>query len=263
MINLSNITTNGKAIYLAYDHGLEHGPVDLEGSSIDPAYILDLAVKGGYNAIVLQKGVVEKYYSDYKDRIPLILKLNGRTRLVKGEPISTQVCSVEEAIKLGAAAVGYTVYLGSENESVMLKEFGQIEEEAHKNNLAVIGWMYPRGKAIKDDGSPELTAYAARVGLELGADIVKIKYCSTKECFEEAVKAAGKTKVVLSGGPKVEDEEFLEVVKNIMAVGAIGIAVGRNVWQRENPLEITKELKEIIFGPRSDPKETTLIRSSP
>lgn len=246
-MDLSKITTNGKAIYLAYDHGIEHGPIDLKGKSIDPNYVLDIAVKGEYNAIILQKGVAEKYYSAYKDKVPLIIKLNGKTRLVSGEPISTQVCSVGEALELGASAVGYTIYLGSEHEAAMLEEFGKIEEEAHENNLVVIGWIYPRGKAVKDEDSPEITAYAARVGLELGADIVKIKYCGSKECFARAVKSAGRTKVVLSGGPKVSDENFLEVVRNIMAAGAIGVAVGRNVWQRENPLEITKELKEIIF----------------
>lgn len=246
-IDLSKITTNGKAIYLAYDHGMEHGPVDLKGRSIDPSYILDIAVEGDYNAIVLQKGVAEKYYPVYQKKIPLIMKLNGKTRLVGGEPVSPQVCSVTKAIELGASAVGYTIYLGSEHEATMLKEFGKIEEEAHQNNLVVIGWMYPRGGAIKDDDSPEVTAYAARIGLELGADVVKIKYCGSKECFAEAVRSAGLTKVVLSGGPKVPDEKFLKVVENVMAAGAIGIAVGRNVWQRENPLEITQKLKEIIF----------------
>ncbi len=247
MVDLSKITTNGKAIYLAYDHGIEHGPVNLKGESIDPNYILDVAVRGGYNAIILQKGIAEKYYPDYRDKIPLIVKLNGKTKLVGGEPLSTQVCSVAEAAELGAAAVGYAVYLGSEHEAVMLKEFGKIEQEAEQHNLAVIGWMYPRGKAIKDDSSPEIVAYAARVGLELGADIVKIKYCGSRECFAQAVKAAGKTKVVLSGGPKVADDKFLEVIRNIMAAGAIGTAVGRNVWQKENPLEITQKIKEIIF----------------
>jgi len=247
MIDLSKITTNNKAIYLAYDHGIEHGPLDLKGRSIDPNYILDIAVKGGYNAIVLQKGIAEKYYPAYRDKIPLIVKLNGKTKLVGGEPLSSKVCSVAEAAQLGAVAIGYTVYLGSQHEATMLKEFGQIEQEAEEHNLVVIGWMYPRGKAVKDDSSPEITAYAARVGLELGADIVKIKYCGSQECFAQAVKAAGKTKVVLSGGPKVADEEFLEVIRNIMAAGAIGTAVGRNVWQRENPLEITQKIKEIIF----------------
>jgi len=252
MDKLDKITTNGKAIYLAYDHGMEHGPIDLTGQSIDPNYILDIAVKGGYNAVVLQKGLAEEYYPPYRKKIPLIVKLNGRTRLVGGEPISRQVCSVAEAAELGAAAVGYTIYLGSEHESEMFKEFGKIEEEADKKGLAVIGWIYPRGKGVEDDDSPEITAYAARVGLELGADMVKIKYCGSKECFTQAVEAAGETKVVLSGGPKVSDEEFLKIVENVMAAGAAGIAVGRNVWQRPNALEYTRQLKEIIFKKHED-----------
>ncbi len=96
--------------------------------------------------------------------------------------------------------------------------------------------------------SPEITAYSARLALEMGADIAKIKYCGSVECFKKAVEAAGRTKVVLSGGAKTEKpEEFLETVKSVMAAGAIGVAVGRNVWQGENPLEITKKIKEIIF----------------
>lgn len=247
MDKLSKITTDGRALYLAYDHGMEHGPVDLPGKSIDPDYVLDIAVQGGYNAVVLQKGVAEKYYPPFRDKIPLIVKLNGKTRLVAGEPISRQVCSVREAVELGAAAVGYTVYVGSRHESEMLKEIGRIEEEADRQGLAVIGWMYPRGKAVKDDDSPEITAYAARLGLELGLDMVKIKYCGSKECFAEAARAAGKTKVVLSGGPKVSDEEFLKVMENVMAAGGIGAAVGRNVWQREDPLEYTEKIKKVIF----------------
>ncbi|MFH1671405.1 MAG: hypothetical protein ABH889_01340 [Candidatus Portnoybacteria bacterium] len=247
MSKLDKITTDGKAIYLAYDHGMEHGPADLTGKSIDPNYILDIAVKGGYNAIVLQKGIAEKYYPPFRDKIPLIVKLNGKTRLVSGEPISRQVCSIKEAVELGAVAVGYTVYVGSSHESEMLKEIGQIEEEADAQGLSVIGWMYPRGKGVKDDDSPEVTAYAARLGLELGLDMVKIKYCGSKECFQKAVEAADKTKVVLSGGPKTSDEGFLKVVENVMAAGGIGIAVGRNVWQRENALEYTQKLKEVIW----------------
>jgi class I fructose-bisphosphate aldolase len=249
-MDLSKITKNGKAMYLAYDHGVEHGPVDLIGRSIDPGFILNIAEKGGYSAVILQKGVAEKYYLNFpfENKIPLIVKLNGKTKLVAGDPVSRQVCSVEEAINLGASAVGYTVYLGSEHESEMLKEFGAIEEEAHKNGLPVIGWMYPRGKNVKDDDSPEITAYAARLGLEMGADIVKIKYCGSEECFRKAVEAAGKTKVVLSGGEKTKrPEDFLEIVKKVMLAGAIGVAVGRNVWQSKDPLEITKKIYESIY----------------
>ncbi len=249
-MDISKLTTNGRAIYLAYDHGVEHGPVDLVGKSIDPNYILDIAVRGGYNAVVFQKGVAEKYYTkEYRKKIPLILKMNGKTRYPAGDPISKQVCSVDEAVELGAVGVGYTIYLGSKHEAEMLQEFAKIEEEGHKKDLVVLAWVYPRGEAIKDETSPEITAYSARLALEMGADIAKIKYCGSVECFRKAVEAAGKTKVVLSGGPKTDQpEEFLETVKSVMAAGAIGVAVGRNVWQSENPLEITEKIKKIIFG---------------
>lgn len=249
MIDLSRITKNGRAMYLAYDHGLEHGPNDLPGKSVDPEYILNLSAEGGYTAVILQKGVAEKYYAPYKDKIPLIMKLNGKTKLAEGEALSVQICSVKEAMELGALAVGYTIYAGSKHEAVMLKEFSKIEEEAHREGLPLIAWIYPRGKEVKDENSPETVSYAARVGLELGADIAKIKYCGSEECFSRAVQSAGKTKIVLSGGVKTKTpEEFYDIVRNVISAGAIGVAVGRNVWQNENALEISKKLKEIIFG---------------
>jgi len=248
---LKRITTNGKAIYLAYDHGFEHGPIDLPGKSIDPQYILDIAVEGKYNAIIFQKGLAEKYYSGtvYEKKIPLIIKVNGKADIWKGGDIySYQNCSVKYAKELGASAVGYTIYLGSQHDGKMFADFGRIVEEAHELNMAAIAWVYPRGEFVKDETSREITAYAARIGLELGADMVKIKYPGSKENFEYAVKAAGKTKVVLSGGPKVEEEEFLNILRNVMAAGGIGVAVGRNVWQHEKPLEITEKIRKVVFG---------------
>lgn len=245
--NLEKISTNGRYLFLAYDQGLEHGATDFNEKNVDPNYILEIASKGKYNGIVLQKGVAEKYYFPYRNKIPLILKLNGKTNLWKEEAYSPQECSVAFAKGLGAKVVGYTLYLGSEYEYKMVQEFGQIVEEAHKSKLPVIAWIYPRGKYIKNDQSPEIVAYAARAGLELGADMVKIKYSGSKESFARAVKAAGKTKVVLSGGPKVSEEEFLKIVRDIMGAEAVGVAVGRNVWQHQNPLDITEKLKQIIF----------------
>lgn len=248
---LKRITTNGKAIYLAYDHGFEHGPIDLLGKSIDPQYILDIAVEGKYNAIIFQKGLAEKYYSGtvYEKKIPLIIKVNGKADIWKGGDIySYQNCSVKYAKELGASAVGYTIYLGSQHDGKMFADFGRIVEEAHELNMAAIAWVYPRGEFVKDETSREITAYAARIGLELGADMVKIKYSGSKENFEHAVKAAGKTKVVLSGGPKVEEEEFLNILRNVMAAGGSGVAVGRNVWQHEKPLEITEKIRKVVFG---------------
>lgn len=239
-----------KALFLAYDHGFEHGPKDLIGKSLDPEYILDLAVKGGYTGIILQKGIAEKYYTGtkYQRQIPLILKMNGKTNLhSQEEPYSAINCRVEYAKKLGAQAVGYTIYLGSEWEAKMFEDFGKIQGEAHSLGLAVIAWIYPRGKAVLNKTSSEITQYAARVGLELGADLIKIKYPGSEEAMREAVRLAGKTKVVLSGGPKQSEEEFLAIVQKVMRAGASGVAIGRNVWQRDEALAITEKIKQIIF----------------
>src|SRR5437899_9704474 len=132
---------NGRSMLLAYDQGLEHGPsTDFDERNIDPSFIMEIASKGGFNGVVFQKGVAERYYDG---KLPLILKLNGKSSLVKGEPISKQTCSVEHAESLGAKGVGYTIYLGSQYESEMFAEFGRIQEEAHDRELAAIAWVYP------------------------------------------------------------------------------------------------------------------------
>lgn len=247
-VNLNKITKKGKAIFLAYDQGLEHGPTDFNDKNVDPNYIIELAKKGGYTGIILQKGIAEKYNSEIrKSKVPLIVKLNGKTNLFKGEPISRQICSVDEAIKLGAKAVGYTIYIGSDYEDEMLQEFENIERQAHAKGLPVITWIYPRGKSVEGKSDSELMAYACRVGLEIGADIIKIQYNGKVDDLKWAVKSAGKTKVVIAGGVKKGEDELLKQVKDIMNSGAIGLAIGRNVWQPENPLEITRKIKKAIW----------------
>jgi len=130
----------------------------------------------------------------------------------------------------------------------MLEEFGQVEEEAHEEGLPAIAWIYPRGEAVKNDTAPEIVAYAARAGLEMGADAVKIKYTGATDSFRWAVRAAGLAKVFMSGGPKAPtDESFLTQVKGAMDAGATGLAVGRNVWQNAEPLRIAASLSDIIF----------------
>src|SRR5207253_8041676 len=221
---------------------------DFNEKNIDPNYVLDIAVKGQFTGVVLHKGNAEK---EYNSKIPLIIKLNRNTSLPKGEPISSQVCSVEEAISLGAKGVGYTIYLGSANENIMLQEFGEIQEDAHEEGVPAIAWIYPRGEAVKNDTSPEIVSYAARAGLEVGADAVKIKYTGDPTSFGWAVKAAGLAKVFMSGGPKAStDDMFLNQVKGAIDGGATGLAVGRNVWQHEDPLKMASALQEIIFNAR-------------
>ncbi|MFH1209966.1 MAG: fructose-bisphosphate aldolase, partial [archaeon] len=237
------LLTKGKSIVLAYDQGLEHGPVDFTDENINPEYILDIAKKGKYNGIILQKGIAEKYY---RNEAPLILKLNGKTSIYKGEPISLQLCSVKEALDLGAKAVGYTIYMGSKYEPKMLNEFGKIQEEAHNYKIPVIAWMYPRGSSVKKV-TPEIIAYGARVGLEIGADFVKVHYTGSLQSFKKVVEAAGKCKVLCAGGHKKNDLAILKETKDVMSTGAVGMAIGRNIWQHKEPLKITKALKKIIF----------------
>lgn len=242
MIDLTKITKDGKAMFLAYDQGMEHGPSDFDDESVDPSNILKIAVDGGFTGVIFQKGIAEKYYTG---QIPLILKLNGKTSFIKDEPFAPQICTVDEALKLGASAVGYTVYVGSQEQDKMFTEFASIEREAHVKNIPVIGWMYPRGKEVIENA--ESIAYAARVGLEMGADIIKVKYPGDLKSMEWVVKSAGRTKVVVAGGAKSTLPELLEMTKIVMQVGGIGLAIGRNVWQAEDPLLVSNKIKEVIW----------------
>jgi class I fructose-bisphosphate aldolase len=230
-------------MFLAYDQGMEHGPVEFNDKNVSPEKIIEIARKGRYTGIIVGKGIAEKYKNEIKKSgVPLILKLNGKTNLYKGEPMSEQLCSVKEALKLGAKAVGYTIYLGSEYEHQMLKEFEEIEREAHALGLPVIAWVYPKHGLNKKG----IMAYAARVALEIGADIAKIKLTNLKE-LKWAVKSAGKCKIVVAGGEKIPEKEFLNEAKEIMKSGVSGMAVGRNVWKAKNPIDVSKRLRKIIF----------------
>ncbi|MFC1998415.1 class I fructose-bisphosphate aldolase [Chloroflexota bacterium] len=273
--NLDKIMPNGHSMILAYDQGLEHGPRDFVNNpqSRNFEYILDIAIKGGFTSLVLHAGLAEKYHRQIMDSgIPLILKLNGKSELfTEDDPYSPQLYSVEDAIALGATAVGYTVYTGSSYEHEMNREFADIVGEAHSNDVPVIGWMYPRGRAIMDklstsktmqlaiaeqekggmaiDETPAIVSYAARVGMELGADIVKVKNTGSIEGFKLVVESAAPTKVVMSGGSMTNtDEEFLDTVGDVLKAGAIGVAVGRNIWQRQDPYELSEKLKQLILG---------------
>lgn len=253
---LEKLTRNGKAIFLAYDHGFEHGPVDFdpEKENFDPNKIIEIAKKSGvYSAIIFHEGIAQKYYSiggvKAEGVPPLLVKLNGKTAFHKGEePYSPQLCSVDEAIRLGASGVGYTIYIGSEHETKMMQEFSQIEDEAHEKGLVVTMWAYPRGKHVEGkETSKETVAYGARLALEMGADLVKVPYTGDSEGFKWVVQNAGKTKVLVQGGSKKTEPELLQEVRGAMQAGAAGVAVGRNVWQSQDPLLISEKIAEIVY----------------
>ncbi|MEE6211402.1 aldolase [Salarchaeum sp. III] len=242
------LSRDGKVLILAYDHGLEHGPVDFEDvpETMDPETVWDVATHDAVTGFAVQKGVAEAYADQYDD-VNLLLKLNGTSNLWMGEPDSAVNCSVDYAAELGASSVGFTLYGGSNNEIEMAEEFRDAQEKAREHDLPVVMWSYPRGQGLKNDTSPGTIAYAARQALELGADVAKVKYPGSKEAMEHAVNAAGPTKVVMSGGSKTSDEDFLTTVSDAIDAGAVGLAVGRNVFQRENPREMLDALEAVIF----------------
>ena len=248
MIDISHLTTNDKMIFLACDQGMEHGPEDFNETNINPDFIFQTAIAAGLNAVIVGKGIAEKYYPEYHGRIPLILKLNGHSRYNKPNGWGPLICEVEEAIALGAAAVGYTIHLGSLVEPEMLQNFGRVVREAHALGVPAIAWVYPRGPEISDPNAPNMVAYAARLGMEVGADIVKVYNPKDVGALRWAGMAAGKTRVVISGGDHVSKEAYEDEVRDIMRAGLAGVAVGRNVWQSEDPMGVCLGLKEIIHN---------------
>jgi class I fructose-bisphosphate aldolase len=240
---------DGKALILAYDHGLEHGPADFRGvpESADPERTFEAATHSAVTSVAVQKGIAEAYYPSYSDDVDLLMKLNGTSNLWMGEPDSAVNCTVDYAAEVGASSVGFTLYGGSNYEVEMAEEFRDAQEAAREHDLPVVMWSYPRGQGLKNDTKPDTISYAARLALELGADIAKVKHPGSQTAMEDAVRMAGPTKVVMSGGSKTTDREFLASVKETIDAGGKGLAVGRNVWQREDPTRILDALEKVIF----------------
>ncbi|MFB6353054.1 MAG: class I fructose-bisphosphate aldolase [Halobacteriales archaeon] len=244
----SPLARDGNVLILAYDHGLEHGPSDFDPvpATADPSAVFDIATHDAVTAIAVQKGVAEAVYPSYADDVTLLAKINGTSNLWMGEPDSAVNWSVDHAADLGAEAVGFTLYGGSNNEVEMAEEFRDVQEDARAHDLPVVLWSYPRGQGIKNDTKEGVIAYAARQALELGADVAKVKYPGSREAMEWVVESAGPVKVVMSGGSKTDDVAFLETVQSVMDAGGAGLAVGRNVWQRENAEAMLDALELVI-----------------
>ena len=264
---------NGTALFLPIDQGLEHGPVDFFANpdSIDPDFQCRLALQGGYSGIVFHIGLAEKYMKNYVGRVPLILKLNGKTTIPSDEfAFSPQTASVEDALRVGADAVGYTLYVGSPKQDDDFVQVAKIREDCDKYGMPLIIWSYPRGKPVGEKGGRDglyAVDYAARVANELGADVVKLNMpefkdekmpkapkpyntmkLAEKEAVEKIVKSAGRTMVLISGGSKISDEDLIEKAKVCMEAGCTGLIFGRNMWQRkmDDALRLTSQIKEMM-----------------
>jgi len=248
MVDISRIQIKGKTMLLAYDQGMEHGTLDFDERSVDPNYIMRIAQNGNFSGLVLQEGLAARYYKK-EFGVPLIVKLNGKTSFQGEEPLSLQLCTVKKAEEMGAIGVGYTIYVGSQYEEQMMVEFSRIEDEAHERGMIVIAWMYPRGRKVAGrENDRDVVAYGARLALEMNADFVKVPYTGDTESFSWAVRAAGKTGVLAQGGKKVDWENLEDDITGVMKAGAAGIAIGRNVWQDENPDEVSNKLAAIVYG---------------
>jgi class I fructose-bisphosphate aldolase len=249
----SALVRDGKILILAYDHGLEHGPSDFEAvpETMDPETVWDIATHDAVTSLAVQKGIAERYYPSYEDDVDLLAKVNGTSNLWMGEYDSAVNWTVDNAADLGADAIGFTLYGGSNNEVEMAEEFRDAQEAARDHDLPIVMWSYPRGQGVKNDTKDDVIAYASRLALELGADVAKIKYPGSPEAMQWAVDAAGPVNVVMSGGSKTDDRSFLESVEAVLDAGGDGLAVGRNVWQREHPMEMLDALEALIFEEKS------------
>ncbi len=262
--------SNGTAIFLPYDQGLEHGPRDFfaNPAASDPRYIVRLAIEGGFNGIAIQIGLAEKFYWDYAGEVPLILKLNGKTEIPSDDAALSPVhATVEDAVRLGADAVGYTLYVGTPAAEQDFAQLRQIRTDAHRLGMPLIVWAYPRGAAIEAKGGKDsfyAVDYAARTASELGADVVKVNFphpekragiaasydaeFSSQEAVSAVVRSANRTLVLISGGEKAGDEVMLEKARESMEAGATGLIFGRNIWQREHDesLRLVARLRDIL-----------------
>jgi len=232
-----------RTVIVPMDHGLSMGPIaGLE----DMAAIINKVAEGGANAVVLHKGIVRAGHRGYGKDIGLIIHLSGSTVLGPDPNAKVPIASVEEAISLGADAVSVQINVGSSNEHDQLRMLGDVAESCANWGMPLLAMMYPRGPKIKDQHDPELVAHAARVGAELGVDIVKTVYTGDPKTFEKVVRGCP-VPIVIAGGPKMDTtEDVLQMASDALQVGAIGTSIGRNIFQHKDPTAMIKALAKIV-----------------
>ena len=242
---------SGHLMLFAGDQKVEHMNDDFYGEGIaeddaDPEHLFRIADESRIGVFETQIGLINRYAMDYPD-VPYLVKLNSKTHLVKTaqkDPLSQQLYTVDQILDirertgLVIAAIGYTIYLGSDYEAQMLTEAAQLIYDAHQAGLVTVLWIYPRGTAVKDEKDPHLIAGAAGVAATLGSDFVKVNApkkdgVSSPDQLIEATKAAGRTKVVCAGGSSTSPEGFLQqLYDQIHTGGCAGNATGRNIHQK-------------------------------
>jgi class I fructose-bisphosphate aldolase len=235
----------GRTVIIPMDHGISIGPVE---GLIDWTATVDAVAEGGANAIVQHKGLVETGHRGSGKDVGLIIHMSASTSLAPDPNSKTLVCTIEETIQFGADAVSIHINIGAEDEKEMLHDFGIVSQEARRWGMPLLAMMYTRGPKIKNQYDPEMVKHAARVGAELGADIVKVPYTGTPETFRDVVEGCF-VPVVIAGGEKMDtDEDILEMVKGSMDAGGAGVSIGRNVFQHRDPSKIVSAISQIVHG---------------
>ncbi|HWQ44365.1 MAG TPA: aldolase [Methanosarcina barkeri] len=255
----------GRLMLFAGDQKVEHLNDDFYGEGVpeddaDPEHLFRIASQAKIGVFATQLGLMARYGMDYRD-VPYLVKVNSKTSLVEtaqADPFSNLWYDVEQVVEfkensgLNILGVGYTIYLGSEFEAEMLVQAAQIIYDAHQHGMMSVLWIYPRGTAVKDEKDPHLIAGATGVGACLGTDFVKVNYpkkegAKSAEIFKEAVKAAGRSKVVCAGGTSDEADAFLKKLHDQIHIsGAQGNATGRNIHQR--PLEEAVRMCNAVYA---------------
>ncbi len=279
MLNHGKLAGTGKLVILPVDQGFEHGPARSFAKNpdgYDPSYHIELAIESGCNAYAAPLGALEVCARDYAGEIPLILKINNSDSLYGSKaPISALTSSVDDALRLGCSAIGFTIYPGSEHRKYMYEEIAQASQDAKKAGLAVVIWSYARGEQISKEGETgiDVIAYSAHIASQLGANIVKVKpptafieQAEAKKVYEaQGIKVTnmsdrikhvvqscfnGKRVVIFSGGEAKTTADLLEEVKQLAQGGGFGSIMGRNAFQRpkKESIELLHNVMEIFAG---------------
>ena len=234
---------DGRTIIVPMDHGVTMGLVD---GLIDMREAVNDMAKSGADAVLMHKGLVRCSYRSSGRDIGLIIHLSASTALSPVGNTKTLVGTVEEGLKHGADAVSIHVNLGDPNERVMLADFGKVAEACDNWHMPLLAMMYARGPQIKNSYDPKAVAHCARVGVELGADIVKVSYTGDIESFADVV-AGCCVPVVIAGGELMgSDREIFQMVSDSLKAGGSGISIGRNVFQHPRRVDLVRALRAIV-----------------
>ncbi len=234
---------NGRTIIVPLDHGVTVGPIY---GLVDLRETVDQVAEGGANAMLMHKGLPRCSHRAGGQDIGLIIHLSASTTLSPFPNAKSMVGSVTDALKLGADAVSIHVNLGDEAEPQMLADLGALCSEASDWGMPVLAMMYARGQKIEDEYDPDIVAHCARVGVELGADIVKVNYSGDPESFSRVVDGCC-VPVVIAGGPRLEnDHDLVQMVYDSVQAGGSGLSMGRNIFQHKNPAKIVAALNKVV-----------------